>query len=439
MKRIILSATLLCSVFAGFSQEKKWTLQECVEYAVENNITVEQFELDLENAKIDRLDAIGNFVPTLNLSSTLSANTGLTADPTTNTFINQTITSISGNVNSGLTVFDGLRNVHQLNRAKMNEVASTYRLEGMKDDIRLNVANNYLQVLSNRERLNVLKAQLEVSRQDLLRTQELVENGVLPEGDLLEIKATVANQEQQIVAAENDVILSRIALAQLLQITDYENFDVVDEGYVIPDSDILAYTPDQIFAKSLEVINNVKLSEANVDLAEQDLKIARGARWPTLDAFLNYQTRFADNSPFPFVDQLWVFDGISYGLRLNIPILSNFRVSNNIKRNKINLERTQLQFEQDKLDLEANVNQAYADVRGSLKAYEAAETAVEARRLSYAYAKDRYDVGLMNSFDFSQAQARLDNAEAELIRTKYNYIFRLKVLEFYFGIPLGEI
>jgi len=138
-----------------------------------------------------------------------------------------------------------------------------------------------------------------------------------------------------------------------------------------------------------------------------------------------------------FVDQLWIFDGVSYTARLNIPIFNGFSTRNAIKRSKLNLERIRLQYEQDKLTLESNIQQAYVDVTTFLKAYEAAEKTLEARRLAYQYSKERFDVGLMNAFDFSQEQSRVDNAEADVIRTKYNYIFRLKILEFYFGIPIS--
>ncbi|MBT8238579.1 MAG: TolC family protein, partial [Croceitalea sp.] len=265
---------------------------------------------------------------------------------------------------------------------------------------------------------------------------------------LLEIEATAANQEQQIVNTESLVLISRINLAQLLQITDYENFDIADESFEIPPSDILDNSPKIIFDKALGFRNDIKFSESNVQLAEKDLQIAKGAYLPTLTGFFQYGTRYSDaTSPLPdgsggtftpgFIDQLWIFDGISYGASLNVPIFNGWSTRNNVKRSTINLERAKLQFEQDKLALENTINQAYVDVRTFSKAYEAAEKTLEARRLAYQYAKERYDVGLMNSFDFSQAQSRVDNAEASVIRTKYDYIFRLKILEFYFGIPIS--
>ncbi len=274
-----------------------------------------------------------------------------------------------------------------------------------------------------------------------------MESGVVPRGDLLEIEATAANQEQQIINGESLVVISRVNLAQLLQITDYENFDIAEEEFDIPPSDILDNSPKVIFDKALGFRNDIKFSETNVELAEQDLKIAKGAYLPTLSGFFQYGTRYSDVTQIPdgngvpytpnFTDQLWIFDGISYGAQLSVPIFNGWSTRNNVKRSKISLEKARLQLEQDKLDLENAIQQAYVDVGTFEKAYVAAEKTLEARRLSYEYAKERYDVGLMNAFDFSQAQARLENAQADVIRTKYNYIFRLKILEFYFGIPIA--
>ena len=444
---------LFAAVSITLAQSKQWSLQECVEYAMENNLSVAQFELDLENVKIERSDALGNFLPSLNANTSFSSNTGFSINPTNNLPTNSTQNNVNAGVNTGVTLFDGLRNVHRFNRAKLNAIANQYRLDDLKDDIRLNVANAYLQIISNKEALKVARAQYAVTEQDLKRVKELVESGVVPRGDLLEIEATAAGQEQQIINNEGLVRISKIGLAQLLQISDYENFEVSDETFEIPVSDILSNSPSTIFAKAMEFRNDIKLSKSNVELAEKDLEINRGALLPTIGAFANYGTRYSDVAQIPgpsatpggppvfftpsFTDQLWIFDGVSYGVQLNVPIFNGFSVKNDIKRAKIGVERAKLQFEQDKLDLEATVQQSYVDVTNSFKAYEAAEKTLESRRLAYEYSKERFDVGLMNAFEFSQAQARIDNAEADVVRTKYDYIFRLKILEFYFGIPIS--
>ncbi|WP_047246351.1 TolC family protein [Maribacter thermophilus] len=446
MKLKITIMFLLMAVGTTLAQNKKWTLEECVNYAVENNLSVEQYELDLESVKIDEKDAFGNLLPNLNATASVSSNTGFSINPTNNLPTNSTANNVNAGFSSSVTLFDGLQNIKRVQRAKLAALSSQYRLDDLKDDIRLNVVNAYLQILSNKEALKVSRAQYAVTEQDLKRTKELVESGVVPRGDLLEIEATAANQEQQIVNNEGLVLISRINLAQLLQITDYENFDIADESFDIPLSDILNNTPKTIFSKALEFRNDIKFSESNVDLAEKDLEIAKGAYAPTLSAFFQYGTRYSDVTQIPdatgmpytpsFTDQMWIFDGISYGAQLNVPIFNGWSTRNNVKRSQISLEKSKLQLEQDKLALESTVNQAYIDVTTFRKSYEAAEKTLEARKLAYEYSKERFDVGLMNSFDFSQAQARVDDAEAQVIRTKYEYIFRLKLLEFYFGIPI---
>ena len=446
MKFKLTAILLVFSIGWATAQQKKWTLEECVLYAVENNLTVEQFELDLENVMIDEKDALGDMLPNLNASTSASSNTGFSINPTNNLPTNSTAFNVNAGFSSNVTLYDGLRNIKRLNRAKLAAISSQYRLDNLKDDIQLNVANAYLQIVSNKEALKVSKAQYAVTEQDLKRTKELVESGVVPKGDLLEIEATAANQEQQIVNNESLVLISRINLAQLLQITDYENFDVSEETFNIPLSDVLNNSPKSIFAKALEFRNDIKFSKSNVELAEKDLEIAKGAFAPTLTGFFQYGTRYSDVTQIPdangfpytpsFKDQLWIFDGISYGAQLNIPIFNGWSTRNSVNRSKISLEQSRLQFEQDKLDLETTINQAYVDVTTFYKAYEAAEKTLEARRLAYEYARERFEVGLMNSFDYSQAQARVDNAEAEVVRSKYAYIFRLKILEFYFGIPI---
>jgi outer membrane protein len=439
----IISLICLLTTSIAFSQ-KKWTLQECIAYAEEHNISVAQYELDFESTLVEKMDAIGNFLPSINASMSTSGNTGLALDPTTNTLVNTTILSASGNVGASMTVFDGLRNQNRLARAKLSELAAQYRLENLKDDIRLAVANNYLNVLSAKENFNVVQSSLEISRKDLEKTKQLNLSGVVPMGDVMEIEAQVAGQEQQLVNAANGVLIAKISLAQLLQITDYANFDVADEAFDVPMSDILNNSPKTIYNKALSFRSDIKLAEANVEIAEKDLQISKGARSPSVGTFFNYNTRYSDQNfnPIsgeltPFKEQLWTNDGISYGAQMRIPIFSGFSVNNAIKRAKINVSRSQLQLKQQKLNLESSVNQAYADVGAFYKSFVAADKTLSARKTAFMYSKERFDVGLMNAFDFSQAQSRVDYAQAEFIRSKYNYIFRLKVLEYYFGVPLS--
>jgi len=478
MKKSIIIILLLFGVFAQ-AQNKKWTLKECVQHALENNISVKQSELDMQLADIEKLTAKGNFLPSINAGAGVSENTGLSFNPVTNNAQTTTFLSASGNINIGYTLFDGLRNVRQLQRADMSKLASQYRLDKMKDDISLFVANGYLTVILNKANLEVFQSQNLVTKEQIERTQQLVDAGSLPRGDLLEIKARDASEQQSIINAENNIQISLISLAQLLLIKDYENFDIEDEGYDVVDTGIASKSVSEIISAAKESRSEIKIAEQSVELAEIDLKIAKGANLPTLSAFFGYNTRYANTPGFiqqvdpnnptttqqigtvqgtgevvigefpntfatqvsadPFIDQLYQNDGIGYGLNLNIPILNGFNTKGNIQRSKINLENSKFQLEQAELDLESTVYQAHVDAKGALKSYEAAELALESQQLAYNYAKERYDVGLTNAFDFSQSKLQFDNASIELNRAKYDYIFKLKVLELYFGIPATEL
>ena len=479
MKKISLIAFALLSGFFARAQEKQWTLEECVNYALEHNISIKQTQLDLEASDIDKLDALGNFIPSINASASNAWNTGLTQNVTTGILQTQTTRSFSAGVSAGLTLFDGLRNFKQLQRARISKLASQYALDKMKDDIVLFVADAYLQVLFNKQNLEVLKAQNDVTQEQLDRTKELVDAGSLPKGDLLEIQATNADEQQRMIVAQNNIKISLISLAQTLSIKDYENFDIVERDYDIFGTEIMENSVNDIIEAAREERSEIKIAETNKELAQKDVEIAKGAYLPSLGAFFNYNTResgagriqtivkdpeeptrqigvvestgevvVAPNqpttvttigSPLPFMEQLWLNDGITYGLQLSIPVLNGFSVRNQVKRREVAVKRSQYELEQAELDLQANVYQAYVDAQGAFKAYEAALVAADAQEEAFQYASERYEVGLNNAFDFSQAKVRYENSQREVLRTKYDYIFKIKVLELYFGVPVSDL
>ena len=427
---------LLLIGFQLSAQSKKWTLEECVDYAIKNNISIKQSELDLKTSNIDKLEAIGGFLPTLTANANYSVNTGASINPVTNQFQNQTFKSFSASANSGIMLFNGLANWKTLQRAKLNKIANTYRLDKMKDDIALSIANSYLQILFNKEQLKVQKNQNLVTKENIKRTQELIEAGSLPAGDIFELQATDATQEQQIISTENALLISKVALCQTLLLEDYATFDISDEVIDLPISNITNETQETILAKAKESVKDVKIALSNVDVAKKDVSISRSSYLPTLTGFVGYNTRWSESTPFNFADQLSLFDGTAVGLQLSVPILNGFATRGRVQRAKINQERSEFQLKQAELDLERNVYQAYNDVINAKKSFDAAQKTLEARKQSFNFSKERYEVGLMNSFDFSQSTIAYENAQSELLRTKYDYIFRTKILEFYFGIPL---
>lgn len=439
MKKLIICSIVLFSfAFAKAQQNKGWTLQECIQQAIDENISIKNGELDKEVAVVEKRDALGNFLPSLNLSARRTVSQGFQFNPVSG-FQNNKRTNLSGGASSGVTLFDGLRSFRQYKRANLSDEAADYRLQNLIDNTAVNVANTFLNVLFNRENLQVLLKQHEVTNSQIKQTQNLVEAGSLPRGDLLEIQATYESENQQIITAQNSLTISKLNLAQLLMIEDYENFDVAEVDYSVPVTSILDNEVDQVVNKALDTRSEIKIAEINKKLSTQDLLIARSGYSPTVTGFLNYNMNAQEDTDLAIIDQLYLLDGISYGISLNVPVLNGFSTRNQVDRAKINLERANIAEQQAKLDLEALVYRAYTDAEGSKVAYASALKTLEARRIAFEYSQERYNVGLLNGFDFEQSRQQVVSAANQVIQSKYQYIFNLKVLELYFGIPVNEL
>ena len=454
MKKTISKSILVFALLLGISttaQVKKWTIQECVEYALKNNISIKQSELDVKANAIDKKLALGNFLPSLNADASHSWNIGLNQNITTGLLENQTTQFTSARLSSNIAIYNGLQNQNRLRRAKMSQLASQYQLTKMQDDISLYVTNGYLEILFNKENLKVQQSQLANDEKQLIRSQELVDAGVVPRGDLLDMKATVAADKQKVVVAENSFLISRLSLAQLLALEDFQNFDIADVDMEAKPSSVAAQTPEAIVQKANEVRVEIKIAQANLDLTQRDIKIARGGLQPSLTGFYSFSTRasYSDRivgidtngdpilaSPLPLFDQFSNNKGHNFGLQLSIPIFNGFTAQGNVDRSKINYEKSKNAFDQAKLDLESNVYKAITDAKGALKTYETSITTLEARQEAFNYAKEKYAVGMLNAFDFNQSQTLYINSQSEVIRAKYDYIFKMKVVELYFGIPI---
>jgi outer membrane protein len=467
---------ILSTHYFTVAQSKKWTLEECVQYAFENNITIKQTELDSQISELDRSTAIGNFLPSINGNATHSWNIGLNQNITTGLLENQTTQFTSAGLNAGIDIYKGLQNQNRFRRAQLSIIGAQFQLLKIKDDIALNVANAYLQILFNIENLKVQQEQLAIDEKQLQRTEELVNSGSLPKGDILDIKATLASDRQRIINAENTLLISKLSLSQLLQLDKFQDFDVAEVTNEANASDVMLQSPEAILAKARENRMELKIAKNNVSIAEKDVKIAIGSYQPTIQGFYSFSTRasyadritgiqidqlnpivptgsfvnvagtnfdvFEANRSFVFGKAAPIFDqfsdnkGHNFGLQMSVPILNGFSARINVARNKIALLKSKLALNQTEQDLERTIFTVYTDANGALKAFEAAKQTLEARENAYNYAKERYAVGMMNAFDFNQSQSLYATAQSELLRTKYDFIFRTKIVEFYFGLPI---
>lgn len=473
-KRITLFfLTILGSL--SYGQKQVYSLQECLTIANENNIAIKQAILDLENAELLKEQARGSFLPNINTQLNHSWNIGLNQDITKGILRNVTTQFSSAGLSANNTIYNGGRKFLELYRTNLGILSQQYQLDNIRENINVFVANAYLQVMLNKELYEVSQLQLELSENELDRTRNLIDAGILVASEIYEIEANIASLEQSIIEAENNLRLSKISLAQLLLITDYENFDISDEDFVVPFSEILEKNPKEIYNTAVEKRASIKLSKTNVDLASSTLEISKKALLPTLNAFYGYNSRisYSDTElrvptgniieqpigivketgqsvvanipetqeqifgPKPFFEQWNLNEGHNFGLSLSIPILNGKTAKNAIRRNYISLEKAQKQFEQDKLDFENTINQAYNTALGSYNVHVASLKTEVSRKNAFEVAQNRYNAGVLNSYELIQAQRQFEIASSDVIRAKYNYIFQLKVLELYFGLPLN--
>lgn len=422
----------------GFSQQKKWTLQECVNYALENNITVSQNENTILLNEQDLLEAKGQFLPSVNGNIRHNLSIG-NRELFPGQFVDRTDNSTSIGVSANQTIFNGFRLTNLYKQSQLNLETSKLELNRIKDDISLNVVNTYLNVLFNRERLETAKAQYEFSKKQVDQVKELVDAGTQPQVNIYDAEATFSTDEQNLTIAENNFNLSLLTLSQLLQLP-FENFDVEIVEINSPSEALLYNNVNPIIDYAFENRVEIKVAEKRIENAELGTEISKSGYYPSLT--FNYG--FGSNAFFTNVldneqDLLAQLDNQkahAFTLNLGIPIFSRYQNKTAVARARIQEENSKLGLERAKVDLESNIQRAYTDAQAAFKAFVAAEKSMKSQKLAFENAQNRYSIGVMNAFELEQSRVRFINAESALINAKYDFVFKTKVLDFYMGKPL---
>lgn len=466
-KSLLLGLGLLTAFISNAQDKKEWTFEECITYALDHNIDIRQREQGVESADNDKQASVLNFTPSLNLNAGYNWNFGLSIDPVTN--VPSSLNRQTGNLSlsSQLVLFDGLRNVNQYKQAQVDYMAAVYNLDAMKNDVAVNVASLYLQVLMNKEVLIVAAEQYSNSARMYEQAQHRYEAGAIAEGDLLQAESQMASDEQRKVVAENNVALSTLQLAQLLQLDDPTGFDIGRPEMDLPLGGVLARSPQEIYTAAREIQPVVQASEMNVESAELQLAQAKGRYYPTLSLTGAVSTNYSDRIPTftgtqTVVDQIgfWDDNGTSVpvftsytvpvgqdvkafgdqvndnlnefiGFNLNWPIYSRFQVRNQVRFQELQLESAELERERVENQLLQTIQRAHADAQASLKSYDASTKAVDAAELSLQYARIRRDEGAISQFEYENARNNYLSAKSQQLQSKYDYIFKVRVLEFY--------
>ncbi|QOD59962.1 TolC family protein [Polaribacter haliotis] len=433
----ILFVALLTSI-ATFSQ-KQWTLKEAVDQALEKNISIQQNKLSLELAKKDVDIAKGNFLPDLNGNTGGNLNFGSGFDPVSQNRISTTIFGGSVRLSSGYTIFNGYRNTNTFKQAQLGVETSLYDLKKIENDISLRVVNSYLNVLFAKENLEVAKVQAEISKKQIEAADARFQAGAIAKGELLNFQSTAANDLQSVVTQENALDLALLTLAQLLQVSS-ENFDVAPIEVGTPSTNLLYTNSSTVYNKSLDYMPEIARAKLDIDNADFNIAIAKSAFYPTITASASLSTNYGYNLKLPpgssntaLFTQLDDNLGYGVGFNVSIPIFNRFQTRNRVTKSIINKEISETRLESEKLQLKQTIEQAFLDVKSSLKAYQAATISLEAQKEAFKNAQERYNYGAMTLFDFDLVRTRLVNAEGLMIRSKYDYVFKTKVLQFYSG------
>ena len=430
---VTIIAFIFCSSIQA--QEKKWTLQECVNYAIDHNITIKQNKLTIEISKENLISAKGNFLPNLNASTSGNLNFGSGFDPVSQDRVSTSTFGGSFGVNSGITVFNGYRNLNTYKQAQLGVETSKLDLEKIEDDISLYVVNTYLNVLFAKENLSVAKVQYEISTNQIENAKAKFEAGVKPKGDLLNAQSTAASDEQAVILYENTLSLALLDLAQLLQISPV-GFDVEILKVDSPSIGMLYNNPEDVYQKAVANRPEIKRAELAIESADLSIEIAKGAFLPSISLGANIGTGYGynlkNNTAIPYFTQL--DDNLGYGLNfnVNIPIFNRYQTRSNVNRQKVNYEISKFGLENEKLQLQQTIQKAYYDAKAAAKSYESAEKSLIAQEEAFKNAQESYNVGAMTQFDFDIVRNRFVNAEGVIIRAKYDYIFKTKVLKFYY-------
>ena len=439
MKKLYIIILLFITSLA--TAQTKWTLQQSLDYAHKHNLQLKQSRLDIEQAKINKTTAIGNFMPNINANASASWNNGLTQNFTTGILENQTTFGGSGSVSGNLNLFNGFKNHYNYKKSLFDILSAQYQYADLQNNIDMQIASAYIQILLNKENFEAAKAQLENSIKQKERTQEMIKAGVLPKGDIADAEAQITNDHLQVIQAENAYEIAKLDLAQLLELTDFQEFDVDEslEGLNI-DKTLLQTGAEQLFEQALKNNQKLKQTETQEKIAEYQIKLAKSTYLPTLGAFANINTRYSDRDHIgfggvttpadPFWNQIKDNKGITYGLNLRIPIFNGFAVRNQVNSAKLAHEKVKIAVTNTEKKLRSDIYKMQKDLQAAFQSMKAAEANLKAQRKAYDYANEKFKVGLMSIFDLNNIKTKYRRAEAQFINAKYEYFLKSKVLEF---------
>ena len=481
MIRFVLASLCLLQFSTDTLAQTPWTLQSCIDHAFEHNLQIKQSELNNDRAEISYLGAKGAFLPTVNLSGSYGYNIGMTIDPFTNEFATDAIQSSNMGVNSGMTLFNSFKNHLQLSRAKLGLDLAAANLEQAQNDLALTISSAYLNILFQEEFVNVAQSNLETTQRQVSRVTKLVDAGASPQSDLLDVQAQEASDIASLISSENALLLANLNLVQLLQLS---NEEAADFKIVVPSEGDLVASPiptssDAAVGFAMRNFPEIRAAELTVRDAGLGLDIAKTGRMPRLFASYNFGSGFSGNRQqpvgdptmelaelgvtedgttvyyagvdenlqlvipmtpnyneyevVPFADQVTDNINQSVFLSLSVPVFNGFSVKNSISQAKVGVLQSEYAKESTQQVLRTSIERAWADALAAQKTLNAQNAALSAAELAFANTELQFEAGSISALEYADSRNRLDIARVNALRTKYDLVFKSKILDFYQG------
>ena len=437
MNRVLLCFFVLL-IFGASARAQNYSLQQCIDSALKNNIPVKQSALDMETARVNWKQAKANILPTLGMDVSHGLNTGRSIDPFTNTYVNQSVNRASYGANSDVVLFHGGSLQNRIKENATSYEASRMEWQQSKDNLVLNVLLAYLSVLNNEDQLKVANQQAATTQATLDRLNVLNSQGAIKPSDVSDLKGQLMNDQLGILGAKNQLELSKLVLSQWMN-RPYDSSMRLER--ITAEELIAGYgqTAEEIYQSSLQQFSLVKAVELRSKSSEYSLKAAKGQMFPTLGLGAGINTNYSsvardvNNDKIAYSNQLKNNRFTSFGVGLNIPIFNSSIARNRVKLSEINLKNTELEEQETKRDLRQRIDQAYLNMNNAYEKYKVLLGQVAAYEDSYKAAEVRFNAGVGTSVDYLIAKDRLDRANLNFVNAKYDFVLRKKILDFYAG------
>lgn len=424
---------------------KSWSLEECIQYAIEHNIDLKQKEQEQESRKVDLHTSKYSWLPALNANMGQSFQFGRSTTKS-GVIVDQNAANSTLGINLDMPIFDGLKIPNDIAARKLDLKASIESLNKAKEDLAINIASFYLQVLYNKELLKIAELQISLDNEQVAKTEALVNAGKVPLSQLYDIKAQLAKDEVTLTESQNNVNLALLDLAQSLELERSDKtFDVETPALkdAVEENMSSIVPPENIFDHAVTFKPQIKEQEYLLESQKKMLKVAQSGYYPKLNLGASYSNgyyhstaggEFADTRSFG--EQFKQNGQKIVGLSLSIPLFNRFQVRNNVRSARINIINNQLKMENTKKTLYKEIQQAYYNATAAQEKYTASDKSVDATQEAFKYAEERYNAGKSTVFEFNEAKTKYAQSLAEQAQAKYNFIFRAKILDFYNGTPI---